>query len=226
MASNLNGIELTAPSSDPNIGISESFTMTINGTYSGAGAASTHSLWLEWDQGTDTWEPIPASGGDAGLYTNDVSSYVDTTTVYDAANPISITVYGDAVGSFVVRGRGLRGTTEYLLPGPSQAVTVSSGVDTVTVTTDLDALLQKTLTSTFSLDSLLQRNVPITLSLEGILAALKTAEANIDAKLWGSYTLGLSIDGLLQRIGIQTTLSIDAILSELDSSFITTSISA
>jgi hypothetical protein len=61
MASNLNGVVLSAPTVDPAIPVAGSFTMTIYGTYAGGGGASIHSLWLEWDQGTDTWQPIPES---------------------------------------------------------------------------------------------------------------------------------------------------------------------
>jgi len=215
MASNLSGVVLDAPTEDPAIEVAGSFTMTIHATYNGGGGAATHSLWLEWDQGTDTWQAIPASGGDAGLYTDDVSSYVDTNTLYDAANPISITVYGDASGTFKIRAHGLIGTTNHYGPltAPWFTVTVNA-VAELSVTTDLDALLQKTLTSTFSLDSLLQRNVPINLSVDGILSALKIIQTNIDAKLWGSYTSDLSIDSLLQQIGIQTTLSVDALIAK------------
>jgi hypothetical protein len=215
MASNLNGVVLSAPTEDPQIGIAGSFTMMIYGTYIGGGGASTHSLWLEWDQGTDTWQAIPASGGDVGLYTDGTSSYVDTSTVYDIGNPISITVYGDAEGTFKIRAHGDRGGTPYYDPAdPWFTVTVASNISNVEVVTDLDALLQKTLSEEFSLDVLLQKNIPVTLSMDAFFYLLGTVKTSLDSQLWDNYTKDLTIDGLLEKIGIETSVSIDSILAK------------
>ena len=128
MASNLSDVVLDAPTEDPDIEVSGSFTMTIYGTYAGGGGASTHSLWLEWDQGIDSWQAIPESAQGTGLYTDGTSSYVDTTTLYDSGNPISITVYGDKAGTFKIRTHGYR-ASDYYDPDASPwfTVTVSGG---------------------------------------------------------------------------------------------------
>lgn len=83
---------------------------------------------------------------------------------------------------------------------------------TETITTFLDALIQKNISKTLSLDSLLQKSIPITLSVDAILVALETISGDLDAQLFKSYTKTLSMDGLLQRLGITTSLSIDALL--------------
>ena len=70
MSSNLNGVVLDAPAQDPNIAVSESFTMTIYGTYAGGGSASSHDLIFEWDQGSSSWTTIPISSQSSGLWTD------------------------------------------------------------------------------------------------------------------------------------------------------------
>ncbi|MGW8301315.1 MAG: hypothetical protein ACWGNO_04560 [Desulfobacterales bacterium] len=121
MSSNLSGVVLSAPSVDPNIDEGQSFTMTIYGTYSGGGGASAHDMYLEWDQGIDSWQAIPSSGA---LNSAQQTSYVGTMTLWDSGNPISITVNGDTAGTYKIRAHGYRGS-DFFDPAASPWFTVT-----------------------------------------------------------------------------------------------------
>jgi hypothetical protein len=127
MATNLTSVTLTAPSVDPDIPVDSSFVMTITGGYSGGGGVTSHDFYWEWDQGIDSWQAIPASGGSAGLYTNDTNPLTGKTTT----DPETITVYGDAAGVFKIRAHGVRGVSNYYDPSadPWFTVTVTGVAD-------------------------------------------------------------------------------------------------
>jgi hypothetical protein len=126
MAKNLNGVVMSAPGSDPNIDDGQSFTMTLYGTYSGGGGASSHDFYFEWDQGTSTWEQIPESDTGAGLYTDGQSDHLGETTAYENPPTKSITVYGNKAGSYEIRAHGVRDANNYYDPSPTQTVTVNA----------------------------------------------------------------------------------------------------
>ncbi len=92
---------------------------------------------------------------------------------------------------------------------------VNYSAATQTITTSLDALIQKTISKNLSIDALLQKSIPITLSVDAILEALQTISNNLDAQLFKSDGKTLSIDALLQNLNVTKTASIDAILSSL-----------
>ena len=112
MASNLIAVTLTAPVVDPNIAVDGTFDMTITGTYQGGGSVTAHDFYWEFDQGTDNWITIPASGGTLGLYTDDVNPLVGKVTT-DAE---TIVITGDKAGVYKIRAHGVRGANNYYDP--------------------------------------------------------------------------------------------------------------
>lgn len=80
----------------------------------------------------------------------------------------------------------------------------------------IDGLLQKEISQSLFLDSLLSKTIPVIISIDSILSALRTIETSIDAQVFKEYTEGLSLDGLLQKLGVETSLSIDSLLQEAD----------
>ena len=104
MANNLISVALTDPIVTVNISVTDTFNMEITGTYQGGGGVAAHDFYWEFDQGTSTWITIPASGGTLGLYTDNTNPLIGKT---DTAAE-SITVTADAVGSFQIRGHGVR----------------------------------------------------------------------------------------------------------------------
>ena len=109
------------------------------------------------------------------------------------------------------------------------AIGEAAGGTTVTITTDLNALIQKTISASINFDALLQTNIPITLSLDGIIKTINEASTFLDAniqKLGVTKTISfdslilkkdsktVSIDALLQTIGIESSLSVDALIKK------------
>lgn len=78
----------------------------------------------------------------------------------------------------------------------------------VEITTDLDAVIQKTLTKTLSLDSLLNKSdIPITLSIDAGLIYLGTLAADLDAVMAKTFTHGVNLDAnVLGPMSKTTTL--------------------
>lgn len=111
----------TAPSSDPNIDVGQSFAHEGNVTKSNHGGLDYDFYW-QWDQGTGTWVDIGTSTS-AGLYhaaTNPLAAEKDEVTK-------SLTVFGGAAGSYNVRCRTIDnndGGAEDL--SGTQAVTVNA----------------------------------------------------------------------------------------------------
>jgi len=74
----------------------------------------------------------------------------------------------------------------------------AAGGETKTITTDLDALLQKTLTQTFSVDSLLQKTILVTLSADALLLKKEfTSTSILDALLRKAQVSQSVIDAIL-----------------------------
>ena len=86
-----------------------------------------------------------------------------------------------------------------------------AGATTVTSTTGLNALLQKTgITATSTLSALLQKSFSGTVSLDALAAALKSGNVSIDALLKATNkSATVSVDGLLQAVKTGA-ISIDA----------------
>jgi hypothetical protein len=126
LAKNLTSVVLAQPSTDPSIDVGQSFTMEVYGGYSGGGAVSSHDFYLEWDQGTSTWEQIPESDTGAGLYSTSQTDYTGLTTAYENPPTFSITVYGNKAGSYEIRAHGVRGINNFYDPSPTQTVTVNA----------------------------------------------------------------------------------------------------
>ncbi|MBK8191563.1 MAG: hypothetical protein IPK79_14085 [Vampirovibrionales bacterium] len=85
---------------------------------------------------------------------------------------------------------------------------------TVTATTGIDALVQKTgITATSSLGALLQKSFSGTVSIDSIISAIKTGSISIDALLNATNkSATVSVDGLLQAVRTGA-VSIDAAIA-------------
>ena len=99
MSTNIIGVTMTAPGSDPGIDVGGNFPMTgVISTAGGGGWNESGDMYFEWDQGTATWVTIGTSSA-AGLY----HSATNPILTLQTTNPQTLTVYGGAAGSFQVR---------------------------------------------------------------------------------------------------------------------------
>jgi len=99
MATNITGVTMTQPLSDPGIAPNGNFTMGGQiQTAGGGGWAESGDMYFEWDQGTSTWATLGSTGVlNVAAQTNPVLGLQD-------ANEHTITVYNDGTtGSFQVR---------------------------------------------------------------------------------------------------------------------------
>lgn len=124
MATNITGVSITRPLTDPNIDPSGDFIIGGQITPSGGGAwAESGDMYAEWDQGTGSWTTIGSSGAlNVAAQTNPVTGLQD-------ANEHTWTVYNDGTeGTFQVRIKLIEddlteyttaATTVAVLSGPS-----------------------------------------------------------------------------------------------------------
>ena len=96
MAKNLSTLTITSPADPLNTDSPNSFTFEVTPGFSGGGIIVAYDLDFQWDQGTASWQTIPATGSLETADTNPISS-----TSSDVAT--SITVDTTAAGSFDIR---------------------------------------------------------------------------------------------------------------------------
>lgn len=99
--------------------------------------------------------------------------------------------------------------------GGNTGWTFSAGGTTVSVATDMDALISKSIQQTLSMDALVSKQQSIDLSIDAILQAIKSVTADLDAVLSKDLSQTLDLDALLQVSGLTQTVSIDALLERL-----------
>ncbi len=123
---------------------------------------------------------------------------------------VAIAYYADA-GSAGAKTVGMSAPTGQKWTIAAVEVKGSAGATTVTATTGLNALLQKTgITATSSLSALLQKSFSGTVSLDSIISAVKSGTVSIDALLQATdKSATVSVDGLLQAVKTGA-VSIDA----------------
>jgi len=169
--------------------------------------------------GVDTDDPINDtidSSYQAAARTGWTATLANVTTDEDMAIVAAVGYYAGAMSSLAEQNNifdqsaQLAGRVDYEIGENSPGLTWSSvkytagiafainaaaaGGETKTITTDLDALLQKTLTSTFSLDSLLQKTIPVSLSLDGILVIIGTTCWGYDTDVSESNVRNFSVN--------------------------------
>lgn len=104
MAKNLNGLAIVAPAGNIEIGVTDSFDMTLAPSFSGAGTVNDYTLQWEWDQGTSTWAAI-GTNTEAGLYhaaTNPITTNTESNS--------TLVITAGASGTFNIRGNGNSGS--------------------------------------------------------------------------------------------------------------------
>jgi hypothetical protein len=119
MATNIVGVTMTQPLSDPNIQTGGSFTMGGQITVAGGGGwAESGDMYFEWDQGTGSWATIGTSGG---LYHSATNPLLGLQTAVEQ----TITIYSDTADTYQVRVKLIEDDlTEYTTT--AQTVTVSA----------------------------------------------------------------------------------------------------
>jgi hypothetical protein len=119
MATNIVGVTMPQPTSDPNIQTGGNFTMGGQISVAGGGSwAESGDMYFEWDQGTSTWTTIGTSGG---LYHSATNPLLGLQTAVEQ----TITIYSDTAGSYQVRVKLIEDDlTEYTTT--AQTVTVNA----------------------------------------------------------------------------------------------------
>ena len=99
MATNITGVTMPQPVSDPGISPSGSFTMGGQITIAGGGGwAESGDMYFEWDQGTSTWVTMGSTGA------LNVAAQTNPITGLQTVTEQTVTVYNDGtMGSFQVR---------------------------------------------------------------------------------------------------------------------------
>ncbi len=155
-----------------------------------------------------------AIDGSSRTWRTGAGSLTETTYFRDAARYVVYSGYHADAGTTGTKAVGLSAPSGQKYSIVAVEVKGSAGATTVTATTTLNALLQKTgITATSSLSALLQKSFSGTVSIDAITAAIKSGSVSIDALLKATNkSATVSVDGLLQAVKTGA-VSIDAAIA-------------
>lgn len=176
-------------------------TLNITTTQANSAICVFNNDWNSVDGASRTWR-------------TGAGSLTETTYFRDAARYSVYSGYHADAGSTGTKAVGLSAPSGQKYSIVAVEVKGGAGATTVTATTGLNALLQKTgITATSSLSALLQKSFSGTVSLDSIISAVKSGTVSIDALLQATdKSATVSVDGLLQAVKTGA-VSIDAAIA-------------